>query len=830
VRDKPTFSLAILVAWLPSGSARAHSLQGGMALLLLAVLVGLVSRTTSGLSASPDDVITVCQAGPPACDYQAIQEGIDAAVEGDTVLVGPGIYTGQLTLKDQVALESSDGPAVTIIRATQGPIVTASGVVSAILRGLSISGQAVVTTAVGINLYDSELSLFNCVVRDLRGPDGRAAGPDGGPATAIRSWGTGKLTVSGSVIQDIHGGHGLGEVEGGAIGGYAVGISVSGTAQLTVTATVIHHLSGGHAGGFVYWPYGCDGTGGRATAIHTSGEVDLVVNNSQITNLVGGEPCSAWARQCVERAGAVIGVQASGGTVELRDNLFADLGARAGRGSEPNYAIHTSLTDGTYLERNTIASLSASDGYAARELRAAEPQSPYCTPPPGTIVAIGSESDSWLVAVDNSLSNLLGTGRDGQAVGILARGVADVELSRNTVIGIVGGSAGLTASGFRLEQVNAAQVNANVLGGIRGADALPHLYFLDPGLDGGSAAGIELTGVSTGVIVNNVIRALSGGRGNDCEEFIACTQGRNGGDATALLVQGSPTSIVNNSCYQTVAGAGGEPDGEPGSAVGLRLAGWGEVTAANNALVQHGIGVLSTPPVTPLLEHNDLWENERDYAGLAPGASDLYVDPAFVDADLHVGPDSPLIDAGTNSGIPPEDADGEPRPLDGDDDGVAIADIGADEYWPGLRGSTKTVDKGAATAGDVLTYRLTLVNPSSWFDLPGVQVADPIPDHMTYVPGSLWASSGSPTYADGVVRWTGTALAGLPVTVTFRVTVDQVGGPQAIVNRAVVDDQVGLTCTLQATTLIDPLRYYLPVVFALFGSGGSGRRGQLLSP
>ena len=33
-------------------------------------------------------VITVCPEGPPTCDYPTIQEGVDAAGAGDTVLVG----------------------------------------------------------------------------------------------------------------------------------------------------------------------------------------------------------------------------------------------------------------------------------------------------------------------------------------------------------------------------------------------------------------------------------------------------------------------------------------------------------------------------------------------------------------------------------------------------------------------------------------------------------------------------------------------------------------------------------------------------------------------
>jgi uncharacterized repeat protein (TIGR01451 family) len=381
---------------------------------------------------------------------------------------------------------------------------------------------------------------------------------------------------------------------------------------------------------------------------------------------------------------------------------------------------------------------------------------------------------------------------------------------------VAGGSAGITATGFRLEAVDALYINANVLGQIHGGDAPPQFYYLFCGREGGSATGIELATVTTATITNNAIWSLTGGRGSDIPPCCFFDPETDGGDATALLVSGSSASIGNNSCYQTVAGAGGEPDGEQGSAVGLRLAGDEEVTVANNALIGHGTGISSALSKAPLLAHNDLWANGMNYEGVAPGDSDLHVPPAFIDAKLHIGPDSPLIDAGTNVGIPNEDLDGDPRPLDGNDDGIAIADVGADEYWPGLRGSAKTVDKLAATAGDVLTYQLTLATPRSWYDLPGVQVTDPIPNHATYVPGSLCASGGSSAYAGGVITWTGAVSVGVPVTVTFRVTVDQVVGPQAIVNRAVVDARPGSTCTLQATTLVDPLRYYLPAVLTRY--------------
>ena len=106
-----------------------------------------------GVTAAPASAATLCAGGQSGC-YRSLQKAVDAAHDGDTIRVGPGVYAGGVTIDKSVALRGA-GATATRIRGG-GPVLTLgswSAPTTIALSGLTIrDGVRTSTTLDGEDL------------------------------------------------------------------------------------------------------------------------------------------------------------------------------------------------------------------------------------------------------------------------------------------------------------------------------------------------------------------------------------------------------------------------------------------------------------------------------------------------------------------------------------------------------------------------------------------------------------------------------------------------------------------------------------------------------
>jgi hypothetical protein len=217
---------------------------------------------------------------------------------------------------------------------------------------------------------------------------------------------------------------------------------------------------------------------------------------------------------------------------------------------------------------------------------------------------------------------------------------------------------------------------------------------------GTGAGGVELFSAGTPTISGNVIRNNVGwiGGGMSFANFsdatvtnniIAGNQAALGGGMYVSVPQGFRGPLVVNN---TIAANQALSTGLAAYFSGF----YAQTAFVNNILVGDGTASIvecdgTFDPSLPIIRFNDVYNagTGAEYGGTCPDQSgvngNISADPLFVDAtggNFHIR-QGPAVDAGTNTGAPATDIDGDTRPIDGNGDGVAIVDIGADEAPPG---------------------------------------------------------------------------------------------------------------------------------------------------
>jgi hypothetical protein len=253
--------------------------------------------------------------------------------------------------------------------------------------------------------------------------------------------------------------------------------------------------------------------------------------------------------------------------------------------------------------------------------------------------------------------------------------------------------------------------------------------------------GIYCFFLSSPSIINNVITgnsaSISGG-GIYCEYYSSPTITNNvitGNEASGALLGDGGGGIY---CYR---------DSSP--------------TITNNIITGNmsnlgGGGIHCYDFSSPSITYDDVWGNfPLNYSGCGVGTTSISEDPLFVDptiSDYQLRAGSPCIDTGDNgaSGLPEFDLDGHPRIGDGDDDGVAVVDMGVFEHQ-GVMAIKATIDIDPDT--------LNLKNKGNWItayiELPaGYNVADINVSTLllnNLVPAELKPSSFGDEDNDGIV-------------------------------------------------------------------------------
>jgi hypothetical protein len=181
--------------------------------------------------------------------------------------------------------------------------------------------------------------------------------------------------------------------------------------------------------------------------------------------------------------------------------------------------------------------------------------------------------------------------------------------------------------------------------------------------------GMSLENVSDATITNNIIVGNQGAQGGGI--YLSVPYGARG------------PLVVNNTVAADRANTG----------LALYAVGFdAQSRFVNNILVGDGTASIvecdgTYDPNPPIFQFNDVYNSGTGaaFGGTCAGQigvnGNISADPSFVDAaggDFHIRR-GPAVDAGTNTGAPATDVDGDPRPLDGNGDGAATVDMGADE-------------------------------------------------------------------------------------------------------------------------------------------------------
>ena len=274
-------------------------------------------------------------------------------------------------------------------------------------------------------------------------------------------------------------------------------------------------------------------------------------------------------------------------------------------------------------------------------------------------------------------------------------GSGGVTLADNIITGNSGGSKDYTGGGV--------DANSDSDSGTAGDIILTNNIITGNSMSGGGGGGVYVRSYATGagtagniIITNNII---------------AENTAKFGGGFSAYSYSGSGTAgditLTNNTITGNTAtdSAGGVGIGLGNNLNVYNNIIWGNTATTGGDIYKYGSATANG--------------YNNDYATMSgswnSASGNINVDPLFVGSgNYHLRFTSPCIDVGLNSapGIPSSDFEGNYRIIDGDKNGTATVDMGADEFVPKI-----IVDFDGDKKTDIAVYRSSTgvwyINPSS---------------------------------------------------------------------------------------------------------------------